>query len=429
MRPTYELAIETAHAFVLRERATTLLNGKRNNAMPFDKIGALSWKYMWDEDRFLYEFPLLSEANEPVGFVIASGDRSLPPIISYSLDGQLLSARLNALLQDTIPEVPISEVQWFYFSPLDLVARLPTREKAAPVYVTVPRFSAIRMAEPIRRNPADCWAPKHVSERWDTLFEPTSERRYQTAVQLPHSPIPYNQSCSGYPLAVGKATREPTRGQVEVRADGGGNLCGWRGISGCAPVAWAVLASWWKQDPRAAAKIWPGSTCWNYPWSTSYFPKDPTLCAEVSSSIWGFHAYCSTSFDGTTDPHNVYAGFGLFRDRFGLQWSWAGDWTAPQFGGANPYDIARRVINGGQACMYCATGPWSQYGGAGSGDDGHCTVAYGANDSDRKILICFCWGDMIPDQWIDPMDFSGGSANLIYVNGFSAADQRPSGAN
>lgn len=71
--------------------------------------------------------------------------------------------------------------------------------------------------------------------------------------------------------------------------------------------------------------------------------------------------------------------------------------------------------------MYCANGPWSQYGGAG--DDGHCTVAYGYNDSDRKILVCLGWGNLFPDVWLNPMDFSHGAANLIYVNGFAASDK------
>jgi hypothetical protein len=387
--------------------------------MPFSSAGACSSKYLRDEDHVLYEFPLLTDLGKDAGYVIISADETLPPVLSYSHDGPVLSAQLRDLLQATLPEVSPDQVRWFYFSALDLVARLPTSEGETPVYVTIPRFSPTRLAKPIRRNPLDCWTAEHVRGRWEALSEPI--REHDIVSQLPNSPKRYNQSCSGYPLSAGDASDELPDRRIKLSEQDGGNLCAWRGISGCAPVAWAVLASWWKQDPRAAAKIWPGSTCWSLEWSSSYFPQDPTLCPEVSSSIWGFHNYCSTSFDGQTDLNNTYSGFGLFRDRYGLPWSWAGDWTY-SFDGANAFNIARREINGGQAVMYCATGPWQQYGGAGN--DGHCTVAYGFNDSSRKILICLGWGYLFSDVWIDPMDFSSGAANLIYVNGFAASEKK-----
>jgi len=214
-------------------------------------------------------------------------------------------------------------------------------------------------------------------------------------------PVKYQQACDSYVR--------------DIVGQSGGNYCTPRGIAGCVPVAWAMMASSMKKGYEA--RIWAGVAGWDIDWPSCGGNCNPSQCDAVSQTIWGVHAHVGTTPDGGTDTGREAEGGNYLTSAFNLEppGTWPG-WV-PQSPDMNRI---RTLINIRlRPVFYSGFGQWPHLWERlarelrlgdiisprtrGGGTDGHAVVAYGCDLDGYLLYICFGWGNdpRNADAWID----------------------------
>ncbi|MBZ9705357.1 hypothetical protein LB543_01260 [Mesorhizobium sp. ESP7-2] len=342
-------------------------------------VGALLGQFLLADHVPLYEFGIFSSSGEAAGSILVPGSRAYPAIVEYSNSGKgLFSASMKALEKvlergHGVSDKEISKARLYYHGPFDIVAEFEGR--ASFSYLRIPnyRFGLSTVALPLGLKPTvDMEYPE-----WRIYLDPQYDldgfgdgKCYYAKF---HKPYRYEQTCRPSGAAHGNADQEYC----------GADAC----ISGCTPVAWAMLASSFSKYDEFEDML-VDSAHFRVEWGTNdhWNPADPI----VDRIIWDSHGYMGTSCSGNTyGDRRVDAGW-LFR-RYGYVCSF-GDRPvgAPFFAS---------VLDGGFTLMGSGRSEWN----IGTGDiEGHSFVVYGYDTRwfADKLLICMGWGTGYDDRWI-----------------------------
>jgi hypothetical protein len=425
LRSAYDVALQ----FVARRRENSPTDRPDpwSNCFvpPFEVMSKAAEAWRWDDDTPLVEVPLCRESVErESGGIIISTVKSLPPVLTYCTQGPTFASQVTSNLLSFPSADRLEVIERYLISPLEPILKVRVRNTAATGFVRLPdRMSYLlppkhNPVPHLKRDPCEFWSKRQVEKAWKILEKdrPVTHRvrsssRDNIVSQI--QPVQYNQSCNVY--------RSKTN-SVEAFLDGN-NYCTPRAISGCTPVAWAMLASSLKR--RGVANIWPGSQCWDKGWS-SFNPGqvDPTICGDVSHAIWGTHTHMGTGDDGGTTDDHIGEGGNWLTSEYNLP---TGPFGVPGWL-VNDVDMGtiRGVISSAKPLIFCAQGQWSALWTQiarelgledlipkrGAGIDGHCVLAYGYATPESHILACMGWGTHYPDRWLDIGAYSDG--HMIY---------------
>lgn len=385
---TADQAKAIAERFVSREVNLT------GGAKPLRPRGHY-YEYLSGDGETIYEFPLVA-GNEPSGYVLVSGTKSLPPIIEFCASGNALQDKLRDSLSGFLRVRPTehTRVVWRYFGPMDFVAELAT-SAGKYLYIRVPNVkvesSDFRIIQKIPAFSDAEW----IRSRWDYYSTTTASGPTAAATVLRCRPVKYNQTCQS---SLGGDAR-PTRNE-------GPNYCTPVCIAGCVATAWTVLAGTWK-GYIADQEIFRDALDWYFDWESSYGGPPPPHSKVVNQRMWDVHGYMNTSCGGSTYDASTPAGSRLFY-YYGKPWTWGARFNVD-------YGFASSVNKANQPGLLTAQSNWT-----GSGIDGHGVVTYGWNDSEQSLYICLGWGAAFWDKWIAFATLS--SAGTFFVTSWGDTD-------
>jgi hypothetical protein len=196
-------------------------------------------------------------------------------------------------------------------------------------------------------------------------------------------PVKYQQNCNNYGSGF----------DCKINILSSEHYCAPNAISGCIPVAFALLMSSWKRSGFfGASAIWTGSTCWDIDWPSYLEQANPSQCPLVESTIWKLHRLMGTNSDGGTNPSLTSRGKAIFLDyglrNLGMRFSSRRN---------DRFEFAVSVVHAGQPLLWTAEGTWFP----GKGPAGHGVVAYGYQRSDRMLLVTLGWGSYFSDKYIN----------------------------
>jgi hypothetical protein len=366
------------------------------------QVGECSAVYWWDDDIPLLEYPFFDESSKPSGYVVVSTSRNIPPVLEFSLSGETLSSRLNSYVASHMARSGefLKKITWYYFSPLDLVARAQVQGFQKEIFISVPTMASVDINDElvIRRDPTEFWSKETSESRWQALEQFKGELSSRIAIVLQHlKPVPYNQNCR-------------PKGKEHSDSD---HYCKPNCIAGCYPVAWSMFASSRKRSSEGGgdSKIWPESNCWDKGWpSYASGTSDPSQCQDVSNSIWDIHDRVETTCDGNTFDNSWRKATEYFRTEWGLNWQW---------GSQADVNWEQCAEHSDYTYLFFARGPWSKYlekqipglSASNMGKVGHGVLCWGhwgdPMTGGPKIFVCYGWGK----------DFSSEGSKWIEVDG------------
>lgn len=404
----------------LRRFLTSLDPASFGNRIPVE-VAPASAVYWWDDDSPLEEYPFLLPDGSESGYAIVSRNRQLPPMLEFALEGSTPSRFLTRRLAAWCAEQSTyyRDLTWYYFSPFELVASVSLIGTPQPVHLLTPSLLRVTLPNPcpIRRNPARFWSTDYVQRAWSVVdSNPTGPLSIPKILhQL--QPVPYMQNCRAQALGDCKGT--PT-------------VCSPQCVSGCVPVAWAMLASSRRRSAvgGGSRKIWPGVSCWNIPWDSTISPTtNPSKCSAVDETIWRLNDHLQTRCDGISASNQIGHGANFLNALWGLGWRWQGE--------PNPsFQRCVELLHEDQSFLYSAHGEWiqtlaDQFPDVPEltrlmGADGHATVVWGevlsSYTGQELLLACMGWGkdaggSQYPgSKWIDSAAFS--RVNIYFVAQF-----------
>jgi len=356
------------------------------------KVGESSAYFLWDDNNKVFEFPFIAKDGESVkGYVIVPSTKLLPPVLEYSFEGETLSQSLDKyieMLEDRL--VSSMEVaDYYYLTPLEIAVKLikPTVDNKN-IVLSIPSLepALIPRGEIIERAPGEFMPSDEVEIQWNDLLNwKESIREHQYKV-LSRKPKRYCQRCYSKKLEE----------VVKFKPGESGHKCSPNCIYGCAPVAWAMLASAWKQSTldQANRKIWKNVSCWSKEWSSDH---TVTTCTGVDRTIRGFGKEIKTTCDGSTKGSQIQHGGRVFKKYWDLNWHFR------KKGG--DFDRIKLIINNYQSFIYSGQGYWSTVFLKESGDNkpkkaGHSVVSYGYYTWNKYILVALGWGTYFGNKWV-----------------------------
>jgi hypothetical protein len=381
----------------------------------------------WDDYTALFEYSLVSHKGNPAGYVITSTHQGIPPVVEFSLEGPSLSGQLGThwirTLQAMEGIVPFDRL--YYFGPWDFAARVsPDTTLGRYQLVSIPWGEIAEPKGPLVRDPKRFWNPSVVRSLRARYAKRTARGAQETTiVQLLRKPVRYNQSCSAY-----SASRTRTE-----KARSAPTPCSPSCISGCGPVAWAMMASAYKngfeQAPRPNdpyRNVFTDIADWKVEWP-SYIVPNPSQSKGIEDTIWTLHRVMGTSCGGNTVVGGRYGHKRILhypveylRRRYGAYVGWI-------LRGSTQFALMRQFLDTNRPLMVCGNRNWlalqrkvtasrrrrhsAQMSGTGA--PGHCVVAYGYDTATQTVLICLGWGNGFYDRFIVP----GGIQKGFFVYG------------
>ncbi len=203
--------------------------------------------YWWDDNTPVFEVSLY-DGDNPAGYLIVSGSRRLPPILEAGPTGTAPSTRLFAAVTAHLAQTGryAAAIRWQYWSPLEMVAEVTLQDDSI-VHIQVPEMFEATMPSrlSIQRDPAAFWNADALAKRWEEWLTPlgTTGPSSIGIILETREPIYYNQNC-----------RPAFRSESEPPT-----YCTPNCISGCVPVAVAMLSSSWKKVniSGSQSQIWP----------------------------------------------------------------------------------------------------------------------------------------------------------------------------
>lgn len=411
LRSEWPNAQRVAEAYLRRATARGL---RQPSSWPVaDRMTGPTAVYWWDDNTPVFEVSLY-DGDTPAGYVIVSGTRRLPPILEAGPTGTAPSTRLIAEMTAHLARTGryATTIRWQYWSALEIVGEV-TLQDGSVVYIRAPEMCEETMSNrlAIQRDPTRYWRTDDLEKRWEEWITPLGKTGPSSIGIILESrePIYYNQNCRP---ALSSQSEPPT-------------YCTPNCISGCVPVAVAMLSSSWKKVNIAGSQgqIWPGSACWNIAWPSSTSP-DPNCCVDVNQSIWDLHDAFSTGCGGLTFGNRVAAPTtAYYRNTWGLNWSYQYQFPAT-------YEYCTDIITRRHPFVFMAVGQWSAYlqqmapklaaPPIASGQAGHAVVCWGFNASPwvggPALLIGLGWGSAWASRWIEYDSFTQPQA--LYVAAF-----------
>jgi hypothetical protein len=383
-------------------RATVMRAYTRRLPTQIDGMSGVLW---WDDSTPLIEVALSNDDGSPGGYVLVSDHPHIPPVVEYTIQGQPLSIQLlrfwrasQALQADLVGRL-------YYLGPFDIALRLSGGTDKGKL-VSIPLLETMQVG-PLSRNPRDTWPRALVMKTRRALAMNGSARKSSSIVELSRKPVRYTQNCSA-------AARGRNHPPVATP-------CSPSCISGCGPVAWAMLASAYRRgyehNPTPGnqyARLFGGSSDWAVEWPSIYQPN-PSRSKVVEETIWGLHSVMSTGCDGSTKYNGDVGTEYIFKrpyqyivDRFGAE-------IVSNLWGYNDFPTHKHFLEMGNPLIFCGNRSWSQLLARGrnrksfsTGGDGHCVVAYGFDDGLGYDLVCMGWGTYFEDKFIAPETVSDG---------------------
>lgn len=386
----FEESFQIASNFCVRKNLSVSKSGEALYNFIAPSMASAPFVFWWDDNTPLHEYNLGN------GYVLASTSKDMPPIMEYTISGEPLSQSILKIvaMHGYIETHKIEKI--YYWTGIEIVVRLRKKSDDTAWLFHIPDYQMINVPNTfsILRIPISFWTRAQVDAQRYAILSQQSPITTQ-AIQLGVHPIQYNQNKHGE--------------------------C----ISGCTPVAWAMLASWWKQVPQSVGRIWSGNTCWSNPWPS--YEANPVKCVDwVETDIWKLHDnFLETECNGGTTSNHFNDGADIFKENWGLDWDWE-HWDDDK-----DFEDARHIIDGSQgvpmsqAYIYGGQGHWASYvqaqlldtaGAFGTGKVGHTIVVHGYDpDFDaKKILACMGWGYNIGQNGSKYIDFYSYSERHIH---------------
>lgn len=357
--------VASAHLAWLKE-----INAEEWKDTEIDVVGSGNFSIWWHDHIELFEVSLCAP-NGSSGYLIVNLDPRLPPVIQYTHLGARFSQNIIERLEfDLLPVgVDIINRRVVFISFYEIFVEFLS-ENGEKCWFDIGRNQLYSKdaIEFLNTDPTNLFDKSRVSSLWANLtLRPTVSRAVAHVVDRA-TPVLYNQEC------------EVGREGCKIEINSPNTPCAPKSISGCTPVAWAMLASSYKKlNLSQSSAIWPGSSNWQIDWpSSSYYSSQS---AAVRRTIWDAHGEMQTSVNGETSHSNMVYGQNIFR-HMGLNWEFKSD--------RSTVDDICNMVQIDRPVIWSAFGPWPNYGHRAQA--GHSVVIFGYNKIDGTFRVALGWG-------------------------------------
>ncbi len=383
--------LNTAKRFILKKKAEDF--AMWDGIEIKEDIQNVFW---WNTTLKLYDIPLINiVTKKSAGYFLVSESKQLPPIIEYSTEGLSLKEQIDANIYHVLKETEIKGVplNYYFMNSTEIYVEIQTEVGKGNFVLNIPNLFVIQKnsleSHNNRRNPQDYFDGITTLNLWNTI-ENNDVINQTSRVLHWRKPTRYQQNCDSYLFEE----------NCSINFNTPQHYCTPRAISGCTPVAWAMLLSSWKKSTMGNAyiKIWERSNCWDIEWPSYGSRSNPSQCSIVELDIWKIGRYMNTTRDGATSFNQIINGGKIFSD-YGLSWKF--------YRASNEsFEWAVKIIDAGQAFMFGGTGEWSLskktfIPAIKAEESGHSTVAYGYSKPDRTLLVSLGWGTFYSNKWIN----------------------------
>jgi hypothetical protein len=345
--------------------------------------------FWWNDEVRLYDIPLENKkTKERSGYILVSESRDLPPILEYSTEGNSLKQQVDEFL---IPALAISDIdasplKYHFINSLELYVTVEDHATDSSFMVNIPNLYTIKddLKTSLHRIPSEVYNPAKVKDYWSELEDDARESPNTELVLTNRKPVMYQQNCESYSL----------RELCKLDTSTSNSPCNPKAISGCAPVAWAMLLSSWKKiNMTGTDQIWKGSSTWSTNWPSYMTPTNPSQSAEVEQTIWKVHEILGTDDNGGTVNTKIPDGEKIM-ETFNLSWNFHRSTSGS-------FSFAKELIGqAGQPFIFDGYGTWSRE------KAGHAVVVYGYRDLGEKLYVSRGWGKSFTDIWISNANYS-----------------------
>lgn len=346
-----------------------------------------TFTFYWSDDLPVFEYLVVGSSDPSArGYILIAASQGLPPLVSESTSGYLLSEllieRSLLCLEDIKDYSALDDLRIYIISPWLFMAR--TNKSYVEDYLADLQSTTIYT---ISKNalhqqlPSDAKTDKAIALEWD---------RYQESKKVDQEPPItryggpyYRQNCKGY----------------SVKKDSGATTCCKPFAKvGCAPVGWATWGAFWKVSGKAP-KLFESSNCWLKNWPSHSCGSNPSQCVDVYNIMWRLHEEIDTDVNGNTGYGNVHKGSAI------LDW---GGGLIHTTGQEKNISLDRiRWILGYQAFLYTGLSNWTKVLlkkepivdilGDGPAKSGHTIVCHGIRE--HTIYLNLGWGVSHGSTW------------------------------
>jgi hypothetical protein len=368
-------------------------------------LGGRYYKYLTSNDSTVYEFSV-TRGDTQAGYILISGTLDLPPVLGYCPTGKPLRSILTQCVEDFIRlrNLLPTSVEWRYFGPFDHVAEIKLAG-GDYCYARFPNYLVTQSKSRIVHPPRMEWVDvAWINDRWE-YYSRDDRPKVVRPLGIINGcrPYKYQQTCQSSLEEGG-----PDPHHIGL------NYCSPSCIAGCTPTSWAILASAFK-GLQNIASIFNDAPDWNIDWPTNGVGGHPLPASQaVNGRIWELRNYMQTDCQGGTD-FGVHLLFGSYVfSQYDVNWEWR--WTAGPGAIGAYWEVQRQIETYGRPVSLSANSNWQ----SGQPRDGHSVVAYGCNDGERQVFVCYGWGSDFADAWI-PCSIMGGM-EVCYVYSYVESD-------
>jgi hypothetical protein len=230
-----EKTLQEAYSVAERFIATTTrgaLESDQCRLPPLEIAEKHAETWYWDDQTPLLEIPLM-RGEALAGSIIVSTVTTLPPVAIYRTQGPTFAKEVTDYLANADVLKTFEVKSLYLITPLEPVVKVQHRKTGAISFLALPDLKeysvppAHRDLPAIIRGPLPSWMGRTVDAGWALLDKVDGPRT--TVIQSVISPVKYQQACDSYAM--------------DLVGQSGTNYCSPRGIAGCVPVAWAMMAS------------------------------------------------------------------------------------------------------------------------------------------------------------------------------------------
>ncbi len=354
--------------------------------------------FKWSSEINLYDIPLVNKkTRERSGYLLISESKELPPVIEYATEGLSLKEQIDGLVTPALyaSEIDATPKEYHFITSTEIYVEIFNERSKESFLINVPDLFVIQKEsiDSFNRQAREEFNNASIDEQWYALEDNDSSGASKIVLNKA-KPTRYQQNCDSYSLD-----------QVcKIDLSEPKTYCSPRRISGCVPVAWAMLLSAWKRmNFEDSSKIWKGSSTWNIEWPSWQGTVNPSKSAEVESTIWKLHDLMDTTATGGTSDSKTIEGAKIF-STFDMSWKFS-------IAVDQDFSFAQKIIQAGQPFLFDGYGKWSSIdkkfsNSVGNDKGGHGVVAYGYDKTDKMLLVAMGWGTGTPNKWIHHDQYS-----------------------
>jgi hypothetical protein len=344
--------------------------------------------FWWNDEIRLYDIPLENKkTKERAGYILVSESKELPPVLEYCTEGSSLKEQIDKFLMPAlaISDLDASPLKYHFISSTEMYVTLQDHTTESTFIVNIPNLFVINdeLRGNLYRIPAEVFDIEKVNKYWAELEDESDESPNTELILTDRKPVMYQQNCESYSL----------RELCKLDTSNSKSPCNPKAISGCVPVAWAMLLSCWKKITMSDNdQIWKDSSTWNVDWPSYMTPTNPSQSAEVEKSIWEVNKHVGTDTNGGTVNTRIPDGEKVL-ESFNLSWNF-------NRSESGSFSFAKELIGkAGQPFIFDGYGIWSKE------KAGHAVVVYGYQDLGEKLFVSLGWGTGFADKWIVNANF------------------------